>query len=441
MAAAVFLAASVCALTLAPSTRTSTQPAMIWDPLMLLCLALWCASAAAGHIMLQRWLSRRDELMFPAVMTLCGWGMVIIWRLQGAYALRQAVWICIGTAAMLAVVRWSHWLRTLRRYPYVSLMLGVMLTALTVIIGVNPSGAGPRLWLAVGGASWFSPGIFFQPSESLKPLLVIFLAAYLSRHRTLLQLIDNGHSSALPLAFLAPLLVMWGMSMFMVIVQRDLGAGWVLYWGFLCIFFLATQRRRYAASGLLLFVLGTAFAYGASNHVRLRFHGWLDPWSDAEGKYYQFVQALEAMRAGGIFGAGFGNGTPQSIPLAHSDFIFAALTNEWGKLGAIALVILISILVQRIIRLSASHRSGSYAQYLSIGVAVFVAVQAGVNIAGVLRVLPMTGVALPFVSYGGSAMVILFMAAGIAFGCGELEANGGGSANTHGASCARSTVD
>jgi cell division protein FtsW (lipid II flippase) len=373
--------------------------------------------------MLQRWLPRRDELMFPAVMTLCGWGMVIIWRLQGAYALRQAVWICIGTATMLAVVRWSHWLRALRRYPYISLMLGVLLTALTVIIGVNPSGAGPRLWLAIGGASWFPPGVFFQPSESLKLLLAIFLAAYLSRHHTLLQLKNNGRSSSLPLAFLAPLLVMWGLSMFLVIVQRDLGAGWVLYWGFLCIFFLATGRRRYAVSGLLLFGLGTAFAYGASNHVRLRLHGWLDPWSDADGKYYQFVQALEAMRAGGILGAGFGNGTPQSIPLAHSDFIFAALINEWGKLGAIALVILISILVQRIIRLSASQRSGSYAQYLAMGVAIFMAVQAGVNIAGVLRVLPMTGVALPFVSYGGSALVALFAGVGLAIGCSEIKVN------------------
>ncbi|HJO33529.1 MAG TPA: FtsW/RodA/SpoVE family cell cycle protein [Anaerolineales bacterium] len=423
MAATIFVAASVCALTISPSARTSTQVAMIWDPLMLLCLALWCASAAAGHIMLQRWLPRRDELMFPAVMTLCGWGMVIIWRLQGAYALRQAVWICIGTATMLAVVRWSHWLRALRRYPYISLMLGVLLTALTVIIGVNPSGAGPRLWLAIGGASWFPPGVFFQPSESLKLLLAIFLAAYLSRHHTLLQLKNNGRSSSLPLAFLAPLLVMWGLSMFLVIVQRDLGAGWVLYWGFLCIFFLATGRRRYAVSGLLLFGLGTAFAYGASNHVRLRLHGWLDPWSDADGKYYQFVQALEAMRAGGILGAGFGNGTPQSIPLAHSDFIFAALINEWGKLGAIALVILISILVQRIIRLSASQRSGSYAQYLAMGVAIFMAVQAGVNIAGVLRVLPMTGVALPFVSYGGSALVALFAGVGLAIGCSEIKVN------------------
>ena len=326
---------------------------------------------------------------------------------------------------MLAVVRWSHWLRALRRYPYVSLMLGALLTALTMIIGVNPSGSGPRLWLALGSTSWLSPGVFFQPSESLKILLAIFLAAYLSRHRTLLQLKDNGRSPVLPFGFLAPLLVMWGISMFMVIVQRDLGAGWVLYWGFLCIFFLATGRRRYAASGLLLFVLGTAFAYAASNHVRLRVHGWLDPWSDAEGKYYQFVQALDAMRAGGILGAGFGNGTPYLIPLAHSDFIFAALINEWGRLGAIALVILISIFVQRIIRLSASHRSGSYAQYLPMGVGAFVAVQAGINIAGVLRVLPMTGVALPFVSYGGSAMVVLFVGVGIVFGGGELGENRG----------------
>tara|TARA_B100001964_G_C13907943_1_gene454547 strand:+ start:122 stop:517 length:396 start_codon:yes stop_codon:yes gene_type:complete len=129
------------------------------------------------------------------------------------------------------------------------------------------------------------------------------------------------------------------------------------------------------------------------------------------------------MRAGGILGAGFGNGTPQSIPLAHSDFIFAALINEWGKLGAIALVILISILVQRIIRLSASQRSGSYAQYLAMGVAIFMAVQAGVNIAGVLRVLPMTGVALPFVSYGGSALVALFAGVGLAIGCSEIKVN------------------
>ena len=131
------------------------------------------------------------------------------------------------------------------------------------------------------------------------------------------------------------------------------------------------------------------------------------------------------MRAGGILGAGFGNGTPYLIPLAHSDFIFAALINEWGRLGAIALVILISIFVQRIIRLSASHRSGSYAQYLPMGVGAFVAVQAGINIAGVLRVLPMTGVALPFVSYGGSAMVVLFVGVGIVFGGGELGENRG----------------
>lgn len=229
----------------------------------------------------------------------------------------------------------------------------------------------------------------------------------------------DGFSARLPVAFLAPIIIMWGLSMLMVVIQRDLGAGWVLYWGCLCIFFLATGRGRYVTFGLVLFIVGTAFAYFASDLVRFRFNGWLNPWSDPNGGYYQIVQSIRAIDAGGIVGYGIGNGTPNQIPLAHSDFIFAAIVNEWGKLGACALLTLTLLVVQRIYKISFSQPAGSAIQLLVLGVGVFLAVQATVNIGGVVRALPLTGVTLPFVSYGGSSMFVGFIGIGLVFGSSE----------------------
>ena len=171
--------------------------------------------------------------------------------------------------------------------------------------------------------------------------------------------------------------------------------------------------------GLVLFIVGTAFAYFASDLVRFRFNGWLNPWSDPNGGYYQIVQSIRAIDAGGIVGYGIGNGTPNQIPLAHSDFIFAAIVNEWGKLGACALLTLTLLVVQRIYKISFSQPAGSAIQLLVLGVGVFLAVQATVNIGGVVRALPLTGVTLPFVSYGGSSMFVGFIGIGLVFGSSE----------------------
>lgn len=414
--AGVFVASSVWTLVVARQAQDATQIGVAWDPLLLVFLALWFGAGFAGHIGLQRLRPGRDVILFPAVMTLCGWGTVTIWRLQGAYALRQAVWVCVGTVAMLVTVRWFYWLRVLRKYPYVALLFGATMTVLTLIVGVNPSGSGARLWLGFNNVSWFGQGVFLQPSELLKPLLVIFLAGYLSRHRTLLQLKINGLVSRLPMAFLAPMLVMWGLSLFMVVVQKDLGAGWVLYWGFLCVFYLAARRRRYVALGLMLFIVGAAVAYVTSELVRLRISGWVNLWTESSVEYYQILRGMEAMHTGGLVGAGIGRGAPQNIPLAHSDLIFAAIVTEWGILGAGALLILSAIVIQRIFIVGLSQRVGSYLQLLTHGVGIFLAVQTCVNVGGVLGLLPLTGVPLPFVSYGGSAVVVWFVGLGFVYG-------------------------
>lgn len=417
--AGVFLAASVWALAVGPQAPDSNKTGLVADPVLLLCLALWFGAALSGHVGLQRLRPGHDAILFPAVMTLCGWGTITIWRIQGDYALRQAVWVCIGTAAMLVTLRWFHWLHAWRKYPYVSLLFGALLTALTVVMGVNPTGTGPRLWLGFGEISWLGAGVFLQPSELLKPLLAIFLAEYISRHRALIHGRLDGFSARLPVAFLAPIIVMWGLSILMVVIQRDLGAGWVLYWGLLGIFFLSTGRGRYVIFGFVLFIVGTAFAYFASDLVRLRFIGWLNPWSDPYGDYYQIVQSIHAIDAGGIVGYGIGNGTASQIPLAHSDFIFAAIVNEWGKLGACALLTLTLLVVQRIYRITFSQPAGSAIQILVLGVGVFLAVQATVNIAGIVRALPLTGVTLPFVSYGGSSVFVGFIGIGLVFGSSD----------------------
>ena len=417
LVAAVFVAVTVSTLTVARQVSHIISTEFVFNPLLVWSLTLWLGACLVGHIGLQRLRPDRDAILFPVVMLLCGWGTVTIWRLQGNYALRQSVWICVGICAMLVTVRWFHWLRALQNYPYVALLFGALLTALTLIIGESPSGSGPRLWLGFDRISWFGYGVFLQPSELLKPLLVIFLAAYLSRHHTLLHLRIDGLARQMPISFLTPLLVMWGLSMFIVIVQRDLGAGWILYWGFLGIFFLGTRQWRYVVLGLALFLIGSALAYYASDLVRFRMQGWLNPWSDANGAYYQIVRSIQAMDSGGLLGAGIGHGAPDLIPLAHSDLIFPAIVNEWGKSGGVVLLLLSLIIVQRIARIGFSQRAGSYLQLLVLGVGVFVAVQIGVNIGGVTGVLPLTGVPLPFVSYGGSAMAVGFVELGFCYGC------------------------
>ncbi len=236
--AILFVCLSAVALKLLyPPKTTSAQ----FNTLFIISIILWITLSILGHFLLSTWIPYRDALMFPIMTLLTGWGMITIWRLQGTYAFRYAMWFAISIMCMLTIIRWSQHLVFLEKHPYLSLVAGILITALTVLVGVSPSGIGPKLWLPILSVNFINHSIYFQPSELLKVLIVFFLAAYLSRHRTNLILRQNQNKYSLPAAFLVPLITMWS---FMVIIQGDLGAGWLIYWCFLGIFYLRTRRKR-----------------------------------------------------------------------------------------------------------------------------------------------------------------------------------------------------
>ena len=407
--AIVFVCLSALALQLLYTpTTTSAQ----FNTLFIISIAIWFTLSITVHFLFNIWIPTRDALMFPIMSLLSGWGMITIWRLQGTYAFRYAIWFAISVMLMLAIIRWPQRLIFLEKHPYLSLFAGVLITALTVLFGVSPSGIGPNLWLPILSVNFISHSIYFQPSELLKVLIIFFLAAYLSRNRTNLILRHNQNKYSLPAAFLVPLITMWSISTFMVIIQGDLGAGWLIYWCFLGIFYLRTRRKRYAISGLILFLLAVLLAYTYSDLVKIRLHGWIDPWFTPDSNFYQISQAWTAMSSGGITGTGLGSGTPQYIPLGHSDFIFASIVTEWGYIGGLAIVILLMTLIYRIFRSTALLPRHSFSALLNTGIALLFLIQAIVNLGGVLRILPLTGVPLIFVSYGGSAMMLAYLSMG-----------------------------
>jgi cell division protein FtsW (lipid II flippase) len=269
---------------------------------------------------------------------------------------------------------------------------------------VNPEGFGPTLWLS-------ALGLFVQPTEFLKLFLVIFLAAYLADRRD--QLFPSRSLNPLErLPYFLPLLAAWGFSMLIVIAQRDLGMGTLFFGVFLVMLYLASGQSVYLAAGAALLVLGGVVGYALYDVVRVRVDAWWNPWVDPSGRSFQIVQSLIALAAGGVFGRGPGLGAPTLIPVAHSDFIFAALAEEWGLAGLLAALGLLAGLVFRGLHI-ALRAHGAFHQLLAGGLTALLGGQALLIIGGVIRVLPLTGVTLPFVSYGGSSLLVSFLMAGV----------------------------
>jgi len=348
----------------------------------------------------------------------------LVWRLAPAFGLRQTAWLTVAALGMIAVVVAPGDLRWLRRYRYLWLVSALGLTALTLIVGINPSGGGPELWLGVGG-------MFFQPSEALKLLFVVHLAAYLAE-KTPLSLSPTplrygvlrrrgtpekrrgegtdvtGNVST----YLAPLLLMWALSLVLLISQRDLGTGSLIFAVFIVLLYLATGQKRYVVIGGALLIVGAAVSYFLFDVVRLRVEAWIDPFADPSGRSFQIVQSLIAVANGGLFGRGFGVGAPTVIPVVHSDFVFAAIVEEWGLLGGVAAIALLLLLVSRGLRLALLSQ-GNFRRLLAGGLAALLGLQSVLIVGGVIKVLPLTGVTLPFLSYGGSSLLINFIIAGL----------------------------
>jgi cell division protein FtsW (lipid II flippase) len=369
---------------------------------------IWVVCATIGHLVLRRTLPKRDPLIFPVVMLLTGWGLVTIDRLAPPFAIRQALWLLIAMTALISVIIAPGHLRWLSRYRYLWLLGGLALLGLTVLLGTNPSGVGPRLWLGIFD-------LYYQPSELLKILLIVFLASYLADNHAALDLVRRriGPIQIPPLRFLAPLLVMWGVSIVVLVWQEDLGTATLFFVVFVLMLYLASGQISYVIEGGLLLVLAGVFALRFFGVVRLRALVWANPWPYADNQSFQIVQSLLAFSAGSVMGTGIGQGSPTYIPVVHSDFVFAAIGEEWGLIGTLTLTICIALLVMRGLRITAKIQRRPFRAFLAAGISIMIAAQSLLIMMGALKLIPLTGVTLPFVSYGGSSLLTCFLMTGL----------------------------
>ncbi len=390
--AAAFLFLQALIITLAPAVRART-----WDVDYRLshwvAFFVWGLFVLRAHQSIVRQLPDADPYLFPMTSFLSGWGLLTVWRLDPAFGTRQAVWLIVSLLVFLFGLGLPSTLDFLRKYKYVLLSGGLLLTAFTLIFGTNPIGYGPRLWLGCCG-------LYFQPSEPLKLLLVAYLAAYLS-DRIPIRL------NAIPLLY--PTILLSGVAILLLLFQRDLGTASIFIALYTIIIYLATGRRRTVVISLLILVFMGVAGYYLVDIIRARIDSWANPWTDPEGSSYQIIQSILAIAHGGLDGRGPGLGSPALVPVAISDFIYAAIAEETGLTGTVGLIAIFSILLIRGLR-AAIFAPDIFRRLLAAGVTAYLGVQALLIISGNLRLLPLTGVTLPFISYGGSSLLTSFVA-------------------------------
>jgi cell division protein FtsW (lipid II flippase)/cell division protein FtsI/penicillin-binding protein 2 len=397
----VFVLLASLALLIAPAVRAGSWHAFAAPAWPILVPAVWAAAALTLHRQLSRSHPNRDPFLLPVGLLLSGWGTLLILRLSPTYGLRQLAWLAIGALLTAAVLRLPGDLRWLRRYRYVWLAGGLSLTALTLLLGTNPAGGEERLWLGCCG-------FYVQPSEPLRLLLLAYLASFLADR------LAFGWARRQPglVAALVPLFLVWGLSTAVLLVQRDLGTGTLFLSLLAVMLYLTTDRWQVLVVAFILAACGAAAGYALFDVVRVRVLAWLNPWADPMGSSYQVIQGLIAYASGGLFGRGPGIGAPGLVPIAVSDYIFAAVGEEWGLAGGLALIALYAVLVQRGLR-AAARNADPFRALLAGGIAAALGVQAMMILGGVLRVLPVTGITLPFLSYGGSSLLTSLIGLGL----------------------------
>jgi cell division protein FtsW (lipid II flippase) len=375
-----------------------------------------------AHIVLRLSGSQGDQLLLPVVATIGGVGIVMLNRLPQdllgtdllgvrlGMVTTQLLWFGVGIGAMLLIAVKFRDDGVLRHYKYTWALAGTLLLLITFLFGREVNGA--RLWIFVGPVG-------FQPGEAIKVVLVIFIAGYLAEKRAVLSDASAriGPIRIPPLPYLLPMVAIFLLVMGIVVISRDLGTALLFLGIFLTMLFVATGRRSYVLVGLLLFVAGSFVAYNLFGHVRIRVDNWIDPFVDPSGAGYQTVQALYAFGRGGLFGEGLGQGLPMisgrlPIPALPTDFIFAAVAEELGLLGAVALLALVMVLVFRGLRTAVLARD-DFSSMLAVGLTVSLGLQTLIIAAGNVKLVPLTGITFPFVSYGGSSLLACFVVVGL----------------------------
>ncbi len=362
--------------------------------------AVMVALLVGAHLAVRRLAPNADPIILPVALLLNGVGYTMITRLNGELAALQAVWTAVGIAAFIGTLLLVPRARDLERYRYSFLVLGLVLLLLPLLPGLGRNINGARIWIRLGP-------IGFQPGEIAKIVLAIFFASYLVERRELLGDRIRLGPLRLPrprLRILLPLLASWGVSIVVMVAERDLGSSLLFFGLFVGLLWLATGQPAYLLGGAALFALAASFAYQMFSHVQTRVQVWLDPWSTAQGTGYQIVQSMFAFGSGGVAGSGLALGSPQRIPAAATDFIFAAIGEELGLLGTTAVLVAFLLLIGSGLRI-ALRSDHPFEKLLAAGLTLVLGLQTFIIVGGITRVVPLTGITLPFVSYGGSSLV------------------------------------
>ena len=418
-----------------PATRRGTELALLAFALGIVVLAYTAVGLAVdGHLpagtlgygaglgalfllahLVVRWVAPyADPLIVPCVALLNGLGLVMVRRLDVAEAERarlasravprpdaplQLIWTALGIALFIAVLLVVRDHTRLARYAYTCAAAGLALLLMPVLPVLGQTINGARLWVRVGPVQ-------VQPSEPAKLALMVFFASYLVAKRDVLSLASRRVAGLdLPRARdLGPVLVAWAASLSVLVLEKDLGSSLLFFGIFIVMLYVATERTSWLLIGLALFAVGAYVAYLLFGHVRLRVDVWLHPFADPDNKGYQLVQSLFGFGTGGLTGTGLGQGSPQTVPFAKTDFILASFGEELGLVGVMAILLLFGLIVERGLRAGLGCRD-SFGKLLATGLSFALALQVFVIAGGVTGLIPLTGVTLPWLSYGGSSVV------------------------------------
>jgi cell division protein FtsW (lipid II flippase) len=377
--------------------------------------AIFLGLCLVGHIVIRATLPHADPYMFPLVAALASFGIVMIYRIDTTLARQQAQWFVLGLALFAATIIVFRDYRKLERYRYTIVFVSLFLLVLPRLPGIGYAANGAYLGVRI-------PGLFvFQPAEFAKIGLVIFLASYLRDTR---QVLVAGGRRILgvtlpPIKHFGPIVVIWGLAMLIMIVLRDIGSSLMFYGGLLAVLYVATGRLSFVVVGALAFALGAWYLGTHIPHVHARVEDWLHPFDQhlyhATLGSYQIANGIFAQAAGGMFGQGFAQSTllipgthSYLLPAPQTDMIYAVITDELGLFGAVAMLIVYLTFVARGFKAAVMARD-SFSTLLAAGLSAVFALQVFVIVGGVTRVIPLTGVTLPFVSYGGSSLIANFV--------------------------------
>jgi cell division protein FtsW (lipid II flippase) len=362
------------------------------------------ALAAVAHLAVRRLAPNADPLLLPVGIVLSGLGYAMVRRLNPSLANPQLSWIVLGVLAFVGTLALLRDARRIESFRYSLMVLGLALLLLPLAPHIGRTISGARLWVRFGSLN-------FQPAEGAKILLAAFLAGYLATKREVLTAATTRLGPWMipaPRHF-GPLVLAWGVSLAVMVFERDLGSSMLFFALFVVMIYAATARAAYVITGIGLFAGGTYFAYQAFAHVQGRIQAWIDPWSRINTSGFQIAQSMFALGTGGIAGAGLGRGQPQLIRRGvETDFIFAAYGEELGLIGTIAILLLFAVLVARGLHIALRARE-PFVALLATGLTVIVGFQTFLIVGGVTRLIPLTGITLPFVSYGGSSILANFI--------------------------------